>query len=122
MYRNTSNAYKTYETNHVTTASPKGLLLMLYDGAVRFCRLAEVAMEEKDIEKKNVYLQKAQAIVSELTASLDDEAGEVAVQLRELYAYMLRELVAANLRMDAGKVRDVRSLLEDLRTAFGAIA
>jgi len=122
MNNNTSNAYKIYESNNVTTASPKKLLTMLYGGAIRFCRLAEIAMEEKDIEKKNYYLKRAQDILKELTLSLNPEAGEVAGQLRELYAFMTRQLIEANIRMEANKVKTVRAMLEELLEAWAAIA
>ncbi len=120
MY-NTSNAYRIYETNNVTTASPKKLLIMLYDGAIRFCRLAEVAIIEKNIEKKNEHLKRAQDILAELSASLNFEAGETASQLGALYAFMTRELVEANIRMDVEKVKGVRGFLEELREAWKTI-
>src|SRR6056297_1637228 len=112
MY-NTSNAYKAYETNNVTTASPKKLLIMLYDGAIRFCRLAELAIRENNIEKKNEHLKRAQDILTELAATLNFEAGETAHQLSALYAFMTRELVDANIHMDAEKVQGVRGFLEE---------
>jgi len=121
MYNN-SNAYNIYETNNVTTASPKKLLIMLYDGVIRFCRLAEVAIREKNIEKKNEYLKRAQDILAELAASLNFEAGETAERLAALYAFMTRELVEANIRMDEEKVQEVRGFLEELREAWVAIS
>ena len=121
MNSNSSNAYKIYETNNITTASPRKLVTMLYGGAIRFCRLAEMAIDEKNIEKKNDYLKRAQDILSELSLSLDFEAGEMAAQLSALYAFMIRELVEANIRMDAGKVKNVRGMLEELLEAWSAI-
>lgn len=121
MNTNTSNAYRIYEANHVTTASPKRLLIMMYDGAIRFCRLAEMAIGERNIEKKNEHLKRAQAIIAEFLASLNFDAGETADQLSGLYTFMLRELAEANMRMDAKKVADVREILEGLRDAWAAI-
>ena len=121
MNSNSSNAYKIYESNNITTASPRKLVTMLYGGAIRFCRLAEMAIDEKNIEKKNDYLKRAQDILSELSVSLDFEAGEMAMQLGALYSFMIRELVEANIRMDAGKVKNVRGMLEELLEAWAAI-
>jgi len=121
MNSNSSNAYKIYESNNITTASPRKLVTMLYGGAIRFCRLAEMAIDEKNIEKKNDYLKRAQDILSELSVSLDFEAGEMAMQLGALYAFMIRELVEANIRMDAVKVKNVRGMLEELLEAWAAI-
>jgi|SRR6056297_476598 len=122
MNSNASNAYKIYENNNVTTASPKKLLTMLYGGAIRFCRLAEIAMDEKNMEKKNDYLKRVQDILYELSLSLNFEAGEMAEQLSALYAFMIRELVDANLRMDVQKVKNVRLMLEELLEAWSEIA
>lgn len=122
MNSNSSNAYRIYETNNVTTASPRKLLTMLYGGAIRFCRLAEIAIDEKNMEKKNDYLKRAQDILSELSISLNFEAGEMAAQLSSLYAFMTRELIEANLRMDGRRVKQVREMLEELLEAWAAIA
>ncbi len=122
MNNNASSAYRIYESNNVTTASPKKLVIMLYGGAVRFCRLAEIAIAEKDIEKKNDYLKRAQDILQELSVSLNSEAGQMAAQLGALYAFMIRELVEANIHMDAQKVKDVRGMMEELLEAWAAIA
>ncbi|MBK5251264.1 MAG: flagellar export chaperone FliS [Peptostreptococcaceae bacterium] len=120
MY-NTANAYRVYETNNVTTASPKRLIIMLCDGAIRLCKLSEIAIREKNIEKKNEYLKRAQAILGELSFTLNFDAGEIANQLSDLYAFMMRELVYANIKMDAEKVKSVRELLEELREAWSEI-
>ena len=68
MNQNTINAY---QRNAILTASPAELTLMLYDGAIKFCNIAIMAIEKKDMEKAHVNLKKAQAIISELRVTLD---------------------------------------------------
>lgn len=121
MYGNTSSAYKTYATNGVTTAPPAKLVLMLYEGAIKFCRLAEMAIEKENPERRNVNLIKAQDILTELRVTLNQEAGEVAIQLEQLYEYMYRELVQANIRNDQVKVIHVREMLADLKDVWKQI-
>ena len=68
MNQNTINAY---QRNAILTASPAELTLMLYDGAIKFCNIAIMAIEKQDMEKAHVNLKKAQAIISELRGTLD---------------------------------------------------
>ncbi|MBN2258981.1 MAG: flagellar export chaperone FliS [Clostridiales bacterium] len=121
MYANTSNAYRIYESNNVKTASPKGLIIMLYEGAIKFCRFAEMAINENNIERRNENLKKAQDILTELQVTLNHDAGEIAEKLEMLYAYMNSELVQANIQNDGMKVAYVRSMLEELKEAWNAI-
>lgn len=117
MYQN-SNAYQVYQNNQVNTSSPAKLLLMLYEGALKFLRFALVAMEEKNIEQTNKYLVKTQDILYELMATLNFDAGEISNRLYSLYDYMNQELIEANIRKDANKVKAVYALLEELRNTW----
>lgn len=65
------NAAQLYQKNSVQTASPSKIILMLYDGAIKFCHMAQVAIDEKNIEKANLNIQKAQKIIVQLRVSLD---------------------------------------------------
>ncbi len=121
MYYNTSNAYKTYEENNVTTADSGKLLIMLYDGAIKFSRFAEIAIKDKDYNLKNIYLGKTQSIIEELKLTLNMETGEVAENLDELYGFMLSELIQGNIKNDLEKVIGVREMLEDLRNTWSQI-
>ncbi|NLU36675.1 MAG: flagellar export chaperone FliS [Clostridiales bacterium] len=116
-----SNAYEVYQNNQVNTLSSGRLLLMLYDGALKFLRFALAAMEEKDVENTNKYLVKTQDIISELMATLDFNAGEIANQLYSLYDFMIQELIDANIKKDAEKVRSVYSMIEDLRDTWDKV-
>lgn len=121
MYGNTANAYKTYGTNVVTTATPEKLVIMLYEGAIRFCRLAEMAVESNDIARRNANLIKAQDIINEMRVTLNRDAGDIADQLETLYDYFYRELVTANIRNDREKIQGVRVMLTELKDIWKQI-
>lgn len=122
MHGNTSSAYKTYETNSITTASPKGLIMMLYDGAIKFCRLAEMAIDENNIERRNYNLKKAQDILIELRVTLNHDAGELAKNLEILYEFMYNQLVQANTKNDQLQVVEVRTMMTELKDAWKLIS
>lgn len=121
MYDNNTNAYKMYQTINVNTASPQKLLLMLYDGAIKFCRFAEAALDEGDYEKKNIYIKKTQNIINELMVTLNYDAGDIAKNLYLLYDFMMNELIQANIKKDKSKIVLVRGMLEDLRNTWAAV-
>ena len=120
MHRN-SNAYAVYQNNQVNTSSSGKLLLMLYDGALKFLRFALIAIEDKNIENANTYLVKTQNILLELMATLNYDTGEIARQLYNLYDYMNRELIDANIHKDSNKVKSVYDLLEELRDTWNKV-
>lgn len=108
-----------YQQNQIATASPEQLLIMLYDGAIRFSRQAKEAIETNDMATKGKYIGKTMAIISEFTRSLDhDIGGHIAADLDALYAYMIRELSTANLQNDKEKIDIVINLLTDLRQTW----
>lgn len=110
----------TYENQQIETASPEQLLLMLYDGAIRFLNEALRAMREEDWETYNAKLIKAQNIVSELMASLDVKlAGELGQNLFKLYDYIHYRLVQANMKKDEAMVNEALMHLKDLRVTWG---
>ncbi len=94
-----ANPYEQYQRNKIMTASPAELTLMLYDGCIKFCNIALRAIEEKDIAKANVNIQKAQRIIEEFRATLDFKYP-VAKDFDNVYAYVLSRLVDANIRKD----------------------
>lgn len=119
---NYAYANNVYKNNKVTTAPKKKLLIMLYDGAIKNLRLAEMAMENKEIEKINTYLIKTQDIISELMITLNFEAGGIiAKNLYELYDYMYFRLVRANIHKDIQGIKEVRNFLEELRNTWEQI-
>jgi len=109
-----------YQQNQVYTASPEQILLMLYDGAIRFTRRAIAGIDEDQPELKSTGISKAMAIISEFSNSLDHAVGgQIAEDLDALYHFMMRELSSANLKNDIEKLRNVEKLLMDLRQTWG---
>ncbi|HHV58246.1 MAG TPA: flagellar export chaperone FliS [Firmicutes bacterium] len=113
-----TNPYARYRLMQVTTASPGQLLLMLYDGGIRFCREAGEALQAGRLEDSHRLLLKAQDIVEELRSTLNPDAGPIAHNLDNLYEYMQRRLIVANVKKDAQPAQEVAELLAGLREAW----
>lgn len=112
-----------YKSAGVLTASPAQLVVMLYDGAVRFLRQAAVAMDDGDLPRSNGRLQRGEAIIDELLNTLDfDKGGDVAPRLRDLYLFCLRHLGEARMERDSTKVLEVAGLMGELRESWAQIA
>lgn len=109
-----TQAYQQYRQTQVETAGPGQLVLMLYNGGVRFCDEAQAALDQKSLEKAHRALVRAQDIVSELLLSLNAGAGELAENLGRLYEYMHYRLVEANLKKDPAVVAEVRGMFAEL--------
>jgi len=117
------NGIETYKENSITTQSQGRIVVMLYDGAIKFLRQAIIEIKAKNIEAKSRFLGKAEDIINELNTVLDMEAGgEIAVNLRALYMFMIRTIHEANIKNDTGKIEDVIKLLEELNQGWKAIA
>ncbi|MCF6178000.1 MAG: flagellar export chaperone FliS [Geopsychrobacter sp.] len=114
------NAYMNqYQNNQILTASPEQILIMLYDGAIRFVRQARQEIEGGNLGAKSTAVGKALAIITEFTNTLDYEVGgEIALDLRDLYTFMVGELVAVNARSDVEKLDSVENILCELREAW----
>lgn len=108
-----------YLTNTVHSASPEQLMLMLYDGAIRFVALGMQAIDNGLIDKRAYYINKASAIISEFSATLDhNQNPQLAADLDALYAYMLKRLMTANLKNDTEPLVEVKNMLTDLRMTW----
>lgn len=111
-----------YKDRSITTQTPGKLIVMLYEGAIKFLHRTVEAMEAGNAEDKARYLERALAIIDELNVSLDVEAGgEVAGNLRRLYNFMSTHLTQATIRNDPQMVRDVIACLADLNEGWKAI-
>jgi flagellar protein FliS len=112
-------AMRQYQRAQVETASPTRLVVLLYDGAIRFCHKGQEAMRRGEFETQNTNLINAQRIVGELLGSLNREAGgEVAANLTRVYTYLLEELVKANL-YDKPEILDHAIwVLDELRASW----
>ncbi|EDL63928.1 flagellar export chaperone FliS [Bacillus sp. SG-1] len=111
------NPYKTYQNNTVNTASPGELTLMLYNGCLKFIQLAKRGIEEKNIEQKNLNIQKAQNIVSELMVTLNMDV-EVSKNIMSLYEFIHRRLVEANIKNDLNALNEAEALIVDFRDTW----
>src|SRR5262249_16922624 len=112
-------ALQQYQRAQIETASPTRLVILLYEGAIRFCSLALDAMQQRNLEAQNANLLKTQRILSELVSSLNRESGgEIAANLSRLYLFMLEQLVQANLYDRAAPVERVMMMLRELRDSW----
>lgn len=111
-----------YQETAVATQSKGRLIVMLYDGAIKFMKLAIQELEAGDYAAKGQYINRAQDIFNELNAVLDMEAGgEVSRSLRSLYLFMNRRLSEANAKRDPQMIREVIAIAEELNQGWRAI-
>jgi flagellar secretion chaperone FliS len=110
-----------YRENSIMTASPEQLVVMLYDGAGRFLRQAEGAMLDGSWLLASEKLSRAEAIIDELLATLDMDAGEVADRLQSIYVFCKMRLIEARLHRDSVRVDQVARLLSELREAWSHV-
>jgi flagellar protein FliS len=117
------NGLKTYQEVAVTTQSKGRLVVMLYEGAIKFLKQAIKEQEAGNYEAKGKYLSKAEDIINELNTVLNMEAGgEIATNLRALYVFMIKYLHQANIKKDTSKIEQVIKLLEELNQGWKAIS
>jgi flagellar protein FliS len=116
------NGIAAYQDNSVTTQSKGRLIVLLYDGAIKFMKLAIKELEAGNMQVKGQYINKARDIINELNAVLDTDAGgEIAVNLRKLYLFMNDRLSEANTKRDPQLIREVITLMEELNQSWKAI-
>lgn len=113
-YGSAASAYR--KTELVTSSDPKQLILMLYDGAIRFLEQARAGVLSGDIRRRGENLSRVLAIIGELNACLNmDAGGETAEFLRGLYMYMLTELPKVSLDNNIETVDKSMRYLKELR-------
>jgi flagellar secretion chaperone FliS len=116
----TSDAYK---QQSILTAPPGRLVVMLYDGCVRFLFQSAYAMREGNRKVSQERLRRAEAIIDELRVTLDhDKGGEIAANLDALYGFSRSHLIKAWAEQDAAKIDEVSRLIGELRDAWAQIA
>ena len=108
------NAYAQHKNSKVLTASPAELTLMLYEGAIKFCNIAILAMEQKEIGKAHINIRKAQKIIEHLMVTLDMKYP-VAKDFDNMYQYLLRRLSEANISKDPEILKEVLTHLHAIR-------
>ncbi|MGI2328508.1 flagellar export chaperone FliS [Planococcus sp. YIM B11945] len=113
----TINPYQAYQQNSAMTASPQELTLMLYNGCLKFIKLAKRAMAEKNYQEKNTNIIKAQAIAQQLRMTLDMDI-EISENLDALYEYMYTRLIEANTKNDVTILEEVEGYALDMRDTW----
>jgi flagellar protein FliS len=117
------NGIEAYRDTAVGTQSKGRLIVLLYDGAIKFMKLAMKELEAGDYEAKGQYIGRAQDIINELNAVLDtDGGGEIADNLRKLYCFMNSRLSEANTKRDPQMIREVITMMEELNQGWKTIA
>jgi flagellar protein FliS len=111
-----------YRQSAVLTATPEQLVVMLYDGAVRFLRQAELAMNEGAFLHSYEKLGRGEAIIDELLATLNMDTGEIAERLQAIYVFQKRTLIEARVQRNGEKIGQVVALLVSLREAWARLA
>ncbi|AKU94729.1 Flagellar biosynthesis protein FliS [Labilithrix luteola] len=112
-----------YQKVQVATCSPAQLVVMLYDGIIRFATEAVNAMERKDRARAGDRIGRAHAILEELLATLDpSQSPELCENLSGLYAFCMHRLLTANLEQNREAIAEVIALVRPLREAFAEIA
>ncbi len=114
MDNNIANAY---QRNAIMTASPAELTLMLYEGAIKFCNIALIAIEKKEIEKAHNNIMKAENIITELRVTLNRKY-KVWEDFERVYEYIYGRLVEANLRKDAEILEDALKYIREMRDTW----
>lgn len=110
-------AINAYQKNAIMTASKAELILMLYDGAIKFCNIALSGFEKKEYEKINTNLKKAQAIITEFRATLDCKYP-VWEDFERVYDYIYRCLIDANIHKDEEKLQEALKYIREMRDTW----
>lgn len=118
----TNNGYEKYKKVDVSTASQNRLIVMLYDGAIKFLETACAAMDKKHgTEEAHNNILKAQEIIYELLSSLNYEAGDIAHRLASIYTYMNQKLTEGNISKTKPPLLEVIRYLKELKTAWEGV-
>ncbi|NMA65586.1 MAG: flagellar export chaperone FliS [Clostridiaceae bacterium] len=111
------NGYNQYKENSIYTSTPEELVLMLYNGLVKFIMQAQSAVEERNYEKANHTIKKAQDIVAHFQSTLDMKY-EISKDLMKLYDYMYSRLLDANIRKDISILKELLTFAKELRDTW----
>ena len=112
-----NNLYAQYTANKILTATPAELTLMLYEGAIKFCNIAIMAIEQNDIEKAHTNIIKVQNIIDEFRATLNHKYP-VAEHFDNVYRYLLQRLFEANVSKDKEILEEILTHLRSMRDTW----
>lgn len=112
-----------YQNTQILTAGKVRLVIMLYDGIIRFNNLAVQAIGKGDTEDRNHYINRSLDIIMELVNTLNiEEGGEVAENLHRLYSFSISQLLLANIKRSAAPIETVTRIVAELKSGWEAIA
>ena len=111
------NPYEEYTTNKILTATPAEVTLMLYEGAIKFCNIAIMAIEQNDVQKAHTNIVKAERIIEEFRNTLDRKYP-VAEDFDRIYVYLLQRLLEANVKKDKDILEEVNMHLRSVRDTW----
>lgn len=111
------SAYTQHNNTRILTATPAELTLMLYEGAIKFCNIAETAIEHEDIQKAHENIMKVEKIIDYLRKTLDMKYA-VAQDFENIYVYLSRRLVEANTKKDKAILEEVNMHLHSVRDTW----
>lgn len=119
----TNTGYDAYKSNEITTVSQGKLIVMLYEGGIRFLSIAKENINNpRKFDTVNSNILKTQEIISELMTSLDmDKGGKVAEDLLSIYVYLKKRLLEANMKKDEEILDEIIKHLSELKTAWEEI-
>ena len=112
-----NQGYAAYANNKIMTASPAELTLMLYEGAIKFCNIAIMGVEEKDVEKAHTNIMKVERIIEEFQATLDHKYA-IAEDFDNVYKYLQERLAEANMKKDKEIMEEVLKHLRTMRDTW----
>jgi flagellar secretion chaperone FliS len=119
----TASRSAAYKQSSILTATPGQLVVMLYDGCLRFLHQATYAMRDDDMATADNRLQRAEAIIDELHSTLDmEQGGVIASRLQGIYVFCSRHLLEARMAKEPEMIEKVGELLAELRDAWSQIA
>ncbi len=111
------NPYDAYQNSKIMTATPAELVLMLYDGAIKFCNIAIMGIEQKNIQKAHDNIKKVQNIITEFRETLNHDYA-VAEDFDKVYRYISDRLVEANMKKDKEILEEVLTHIRTMRDAW----
>ena len=112
-----TNAAAAYKDSKILTASPAELTLMLYEGAIKFCNLALIALDKNDFDKTNLNIIKAERIMMEFRSTLDFKYP-VSKHFELVYDYIYRRLIDANIKKDKEILEEALGYIREMRDTW----
>ncbi|URM33480.1 flagellar export chaperone FliS [Cytobacillus firmus] len=109
--------HQAYKQNSVNTATPGELTLLLYNGCLKFMKLAKIAIQENNIEQRNINLIKAQNVVQELMLTLNMDV-EISKSMMQMYDYIFQRLIEANTKNSIEIIDEVEGYVLEFRNTW----